>query len=78
MASGDKGSLAFCNWFAYQFWRFVYVQQVVGQLVRSAIEFPHMQKETSFNLETHQGADREENWSFKSAPDSCRAIAMHS
>ena len=51
MPSGDKGSLAFYNWFAYQFWRFVYVQQVVGQLAQTAIEFPPMQKGASFNLE---------------------------
>jgi arylsulfatase A-like enzyme len=51
MPSGDKGSLAFYNWFAYQFWRFVYVQQQVGLLAQTAIEFPPMQKGASFNLE---------------------------
>ncbi len=51
MPSGDKGSLAFYNWFAYQFWRFVYVQQEVGKLAQSALEFPPMQKGASFNLE---------------------------
>ena len=51
MPSGDKGSVAFYNWFAYQFWRFVYVQQEVGKLAQSALEFPPMQKGASFNLE---------------------------
>ena len=51
MPSGDKGSLAYYNWFAYQFWRFVYVQQEVGKLAQSALEFPPMQKGASFNLE---------------------------
>jgi arylsulfatase A-like enzyme len=51
MPSGDKGSLAFYNWFAYQFWRFVFVQQEVGKLAQSALEFPPMQKGASFNLE---------------------------
>ncbi len=51
MPSGDKGSLAFYNWFAYQFWRFVFVQQQVGVLAQTAIEFPPMQKGASFNLE---------------------------
>jgi len=51
LPSGDKGSLAYYNWFAYQFWRFVYVQQVVGTLAQSALEFPPMQKGASFNLE---------------------------
>ncbi len=51
MPSGDKGSLAYYNWFAYQFWRFVYVQQQVGKLAQTALEFPPMQKGASFNLE---------------------------
>ena len=51
MPSGDRGSLAFYNWFAYEFWRFVLVQQEVGKLAQTAIEFPPMQKGASFNLE---------------------------
>jgi arylsulfatase A-like enzyme len=51
MPSGDKGSLAFYNWFAYEFWRFVFVQQEVGKLAQTALEFPPMQKGASFNLE---------------------------
>jgi len=51
LPSGDKGSLAFYNWFAYEFWRFVHVQQQVGKLAQTAIEFPPMQKGASFNLE---------------------------
>jgi hypothetical protein len=30
LPSGDKGSWAFYNWFAYEFWRFVLVQQEVS------------------------------------------------
>jgi arylsulfatase len=51
MPSGDKGSLAFYNWFAYEFWRFVFVQQEVAKVAQTAIEFPPMQKGASFNLE---------------------------
>jgi len=51
LPSGDKGSLAFYNWFAYEFWRFVFVQQAVGQLAQTALEYPPMQKGASFNLE---------------------------
>jgi arylsulfatase len=43
--------LAFYNWFAYEFWRFVDAQQVVGKLAQTAIEFPPMQAGASFNLE---------------------------
>jgi arylsulfatase A-like enzyme len=51
LPNGDKGSLAFYNWFAYEFWRFQYAQQEVGKLAQTAIEFPPMQKGASFNLE---------------------------
>ena len=27
----DNGSIAYYNWFAYEFWRFVFVQEVVGK-----------------------------------------------
>ena len=43
------------NWFmqfyAREFWRFDFVQQRVAALAQTAIEFPPMQKGTSFNLE---------------------------
>jgi arylsulfatase A-like enzyme len=51
LPTGDKGSLAYYNWFAYEFWRFVNVQREVGKLAQTAIEFPPMQKGASFNLE---------------------------
>jgi arylsulfatase len=51
LPNGDKGSLAFYNWFAYEFWRFQFVQKEVGKLAQTAIEFPPMQKGASFNLE---------------------------
>src|SRR5262245_6855083 len=51
LPSGDKGSLAVYHWFAYEFWRFQFVQQEVGKLAQTAIEFPPMQKGASFNLE---------------------------
>ncbi|HKQ32985.1 MAG TPA: sulfatase-like hydrolase/transferase, partial [Thermodesulfobacteriota bacterium] len=51
MPSGASGSLAYYNWFVYEFWRFVFVQQEVGKLAQTAIDFPPMQKGASFNLE---------------------------
>ena len=51
MPDGKGGSLAFYNWFAYEFWRFVFVQQEVGKAAQTFIEFPPMQKGASFNLE---------------------------
>ena len=46
------GAPAYMNEFmAREFWRFVYVQQKVGELATTAIDFPPMQKGASFNLQ---------------------------
>jgi arylsulfatase A-like enzyme len=50
LPSGANGSLAYYNWFAYEFWRFVFVQQEVAKLAQTAIDFPPMQQGASFNL----------------------------
>jgi arylsulfatase A-like enzyme len=47
----NQSAFAFTGWFVYEFWRFVYVQQVVGKAAQTFIEFPPMQKGASFNLE---------------------------
>jgi len=39
------------NWFGFEFWRFVLVQQVVGQYAQTFIDYPPMQKGASFNME---------------------------
>ncbi len=49
--TGMGGSMNYYNWFAYEFWRFVFVQQQVAKLAQTAVEFPPMQKGASFNLE---------------------------
>jgi arylsulfatase len=46
-----KGSMQYWDWFKYEFWRFVFVQQQVGKLAQTAIEYPPMQKGASFNLD---------------------------
>src|SRR5208282_5147550 len=51
LPNGANGSLAFYNWFAYEFWRFQFVQQEVAKIAQTAIEFPPMQPGASFNLE---------------------------
>ena len=38
------------SWFAYEFWRFVFVQREVAKAAQSFIEFPPMQKGSSFNM----------------------------
>ena len=47
-----QGSQQYFDWFKYQFWRFVFVQQQVAKLAETAIEFPPMQKGASFNLDS--------------------------
>jgi len=50
--NGTKnGSQQYFDWFRYEFWRFVFVQQEVAKLAMTAIEFPPMQKGASFNLD---------------------------
>jgi arylsulfatase len=39
------------SWLVFEFWRFVFAQQVVAQIGESFIEYPPMQKPASFNLE---------------------------
>ena len=45
------GSQQYFDWFKFQFWRFVFVQQQVAKLAMTAIDFPPMQKGASFNLD---------------------------
>src|SRR5258707_748950 len=46
-----EGAQQYFDWFKYEFWRFVFVQQQVEKLAMTAIEFPPMQKGASFNLD---------------------------
>jgi arylsulfatase A-like enzyme len=47
-----NGSLLFfSDWYMYQFWRFVFVQQVMGKAIQTFLEFPPMQRGASFNLD---------------------------
>ena len=39
------------DWWAFEFWQFVLVQQEVGKYAKTFIEFPPLQKGASFNLE---------------------------
>jgi arylsulfatase len=48
--TGLKGSINYYNWFAYEFWRFVYVQQQLGKEAQTFLDYPPMQAGASFNL----------------------------
>jgi arylsulfatase len=51
MPQGASGSMNFAEWYTYEFWRFVFVQQEVGKFAQSFIDFPPMQQAASFNME---------------------------
>ena len=46
-----EGGQGYFGWFKYEFWRFVFVQQVMGKALQTFIEFPPMQRGASFNLD---------------------------
>jgi arylsulfatase len=47
-----QGSLmSFGGWFMYEFWRFVFVQDVMGKELQTFLEYPPMQRGASFNLD---------------------------
>src|SRR5262245_46492884 len=49
--TGMQGSLEYASWFKCQFWRFVFVQEVVAKFGQTFIDFPPMQRGASFNLD---------------------------
>jgi len=50
--NGTKdGAQQYFDWFKFQFWRFVFVQQVMGKELQTFLEYPPMQRGASFNLE---------------------------
>jgi arylsulfatase len=47
-----QGSLMYMgDFYMYNFWRFVFVQQVVGKELQTFLEYPPMQRGASFNLD---------------------------
>ncbi|HVO31286.1 MAG TPA: sulfatase-like hydrolase/transferase, partial [bacterium] len=48
--TGMTGSINYYSWYAFQFWRFVYASQMIGQEAQTFLDFPPMQQGASFNL----------------------------
>ena len=46
-----KGSMQYWDWFKFEFWRFVFVQQELGKEIQTFLDYPPMQKGASFNLD---------------------------
>jgi arylsulfatase len=47
----NESFLSFQNFYGREFWRFVFMQQEVAKLAKTAIEYPPMQTSASFNLD---------------------------
>ena len=51
-SNGTKdGAQQYFDWFKYEFWRFVFVQQVMGKEIQTFLDYPPMQRGASFNLD---------------------------
>ena len=46
-----EGAQQYFDWFKFQFWRFVFVQQVMGKELQTFLDYPPMQRGASFNLD---------------------------
>ena len=46
-----EGGQQYFDWFKYQFWRFVFVQQLVAKELQTFLDYPPMQRGASFNLD---------------------------
>ena len=49
--SPNESLFAFEDYYTRNMWRFVYLQDKVGELAQSAVDFPPMQGAASFNLD---------------------------
>jgi arylsulfatase A-like enzyme len=49
--NAQAGSVSYINWYMYEFWRGVFVQQETAKLGQTFIDFPPAQKGASFNLD---------------------------
>ncbi len=46
-----NGSLNYYNFYVHEFWRFVFVQDIIAKYAQTFIDYPPMQKGASFNME---------------------------
>jgi arylsulfatase len=46
-----EGAQQYFDWFKFQFWRFVFVQEVIAKELQTFLDFPPMQRGASFNLD---------------------------
>src|SRR5207248_10214773 len=46
-----EGGQQYFDWLKFQYWRFVFVQQVMGKELQTFLDYPPMQRGASFNLD---------------------------
>src|ERR1700716_1292667 len=46
-----EGGQQYFDWFKFQFWRFVFVQQLMAKELKTFLDYPPMQRGASFNLD---------------------------
>jgi arylsulfatase len=46
-----EGGQQYFDWFKFQFWRFVFVQQLMAKELQTFLDYPPMQRGASFNLD---------------------------
>ena len=56
-----KDRAPYFDWFKFQFWRFVFVQQVVGKALQTFLDYPPMQQGASFNLKAVESGNGEKD-----------------
>ncbi len=50
--NGTKdGAQQYFDWFKYEFWRFIFVQDLMGKEIQTFLDYPPMQRGASFNLD---------------------------
>jgi len=50
-AGTKEGAQQYFDWFKYEFWRFVLVQQLMGKEIQTFLDYPPMQRGATFNLD---------------------------
>ena len=56
-----KGAQQYFDWFKFQFWRFVFVQQIVGKEIQTFLEYPADAAWRELQPRCRQGGDAEKD-----------------
>jgi arylsulfatase A-like enzyme len=74
--NGANGSLAYYNWFAYEFWRFTFVQQEVGKYARPSSNTRRCKR---VRVSTYRRSKRSlrKRWSRHGAYPACKGMTFH-